>query len=529
MPVVNLYLPHSVLAEIADHSLWRDRIRYLAPVWWLTWLTGVVFAVVIEVGDTRAGPLTHFWAFVLNTVAGGLLIVLMLRISRAQEARIARGAGPPEPIAGLIMTSPVRPVPARHIGRRAGRPTRARRAGRAGWCDDRVMTELVGLADVEAARDLLAGVVRTTPLEPCRPLTAALAGPAWLKCENLQRAGSYKVRGAYVRIARLTDAERARGVVAASAGNHAQGVALAASLLGTDATVFMPVGAPLPKVAATKGYGARDRVRRQHRRRVAGRGPGVRRADRRGVDPPVRPPGRDRRPGHGGAGDPRAVPGGPHDHHRRRRRRPDLRHRGGGQGAAAAHPGDRRAGDGRRRVPALAARRARPYGCRAFATIADGIAVGCPGDLTFAHVSKLVDEIVTVTEEDISRALLMLLERGKLVVEPAGAVGVAALLAGVVEAEPPAVAVLSGGNIDPVLLLRVIEHGLAAAGRYLRFTVRCADRPGQLAVTARPDRRRTAPTWWTWCTSGRTRACGSARSRWRWPWRPGAPSTRTSW
>ncbi|WP_203700228.1 threonine ammonia-lyase, partial [Asanoa iriomotensis] len=118
------------------------------------------------------------------------------------------------------------------------------------------MTDLVGLADVEAARQLLAGVVRTTPLEPSRPLSARLGGPAWLKCENLQRAGSYKVRGAYVRIARLSDAERARGVVAASAGNHAQGVALAAEMLGTSATVFMPVGAPLPKVAATKGYGA---------------------------------------------------------------------------------------------------------------------------------------------------------------------------------------------------------------------------------------------------------------------------------
>jgi Domain of unknown function (DUF4328) len=113
VPVVSLYLPHSVLAEIADHTLWRDRIRYLAPVWWLSWLTGVVLAVVVEVGGTRAGPLTHFWALVLNTVAGSLLVVLMLRISRAQEARIARGAGPPEPIAGLIMTSPVVPVTGR--------------------------------------------------------------------------------------------------------------------------------------------------------------------------------------------------------------------------------------------------------------------------------------------------------------------------------------------------------------------------------------------------------------------------------
>src|SRR5690606_22694389 len=122
-----------------------------------------------------------------------------------------------------------------------------------------------------------------------------------------------------------------------------------------------------------------------------------------------------------------------------------------------------------------------PVRLSSYATIADGIAIGCPGDLTFAHVAKLVDDIVTVSDEEISQALLLLLERHKQVVEPAAAASVAALLAGVTRVETPAVAVLSGGNIDPLLLLRVIEHGLAAAGRYLRFTVRCADRPGQLA------------------------------------------------
>src|SRR5690348_4336228 len=116
--------------------------------------------------------------------------------------------------------------------------------------------ELVTLADVEAARGLLAGVTRLTPVEPSRPLTAKLGGPTWLKCENLQRAGSFKVRGAYVRLSRLSADERGRGVVAASAGNHAQGVALAASLLGISSTVYMPIGAPLPKIAATRGYGA---------------------------------------------------------------------------------------------------------------------------------------------------------------------------------------------------------------------------------------------------------------------------------
>jgi threonine dehydratase len=148
--------------------------------------------------------------------------------------------------------------------------------------------------------------------------------------------------------------------------------------------------------------------------------------------------------------------------------RPDVRIIGVQAAGAAAYPRSLRAG--------------RPVRLPAFSTIADGIAVGCPGEITFAHVSKLVDEIVTVTDEDISRALLMLLERGKLVVEPAGAAGVAAMLAGAVRVECPAVGVLTGGNVDPLLLVKVIEHGLTAAGRYLRFTVRCADRPGQLAL-----------------------------------------------
>ncbi|MFC6019433.1 threonine ammonia-lyase [Plantactinospora solaniradicis] len=342
------------------------------------------------------------------------------------------------------------------------------------------MTELVGLAEVVAARELLAGVIRATPLEPSRPLSAALDGEVWLKSEHVQRAGSYKVRGAYVRIARLSAQERDRGVVAASAGNHAQGVALAAGLLGTTATVFMPVGAPLPKVAATKGYGARvelvgntvdeslvaaeDFATRtgavfihpfDHPDVIAGQGtvaleileqcPEVRTIVA-GV-------------GGGGLISGIAVAA--------KALRPDVRVIGVQAAGAAAFPPSLLAGE--------------PVRLPAFATIADGIAVGRPGELTFAHVSKLVDEVVTVSDDDISRALLMLLERGKQVVEPAGAAGVAALLAGAVQVEAPVVAVLSGGNIDPLLMLRVIEHGLASAGRFLRISVRCADRPGQLA------------------------------------------------
>ncbi|GGL90270.1 MULTISPECIES: threonine ammonia-lyase [Micromonospora] len=342
------------------------------------------------------------------------------------------------------------------------------------------MTELVGLADVQAARDVLAGVTRVTPLEPSRPLSAALAGPVWLKCENVQRAGSYKVRGAYLRISRLSAAEKARGVVAASAGNHAQGVALAAGLLGTHATVFMPVNAPLPKVAATKGYGAQIELTGanvdealvaaqayaertgavlihpfDHRDVIAGQGTVALEILEQCPDVRTIVTG----VGGGGLISGIAVAA--------KALRPDVRVIGVQAASAAAYP------------PSLAA--GEPVPLTAFSTIADGIAVGRPGVITFEHVRKLVDEIVTVTEEDISRALLMLLERGKQVVEPAGAAGVAALLAGAVQVEPPVVAVLSGGNIDPLLMLRVIEHGLAAAGRYLRVTVRCSDRPGQLA------------------------------------------------
>jgi threonine dehydratase len=343
------------------------------------------------------------------------------------------------------------------------------------------MTPLVSLADVEQARSRLTGVTRLTPLETCRPLTAALGGPTWLKCENLQRAGSFKIRGAYVRISRLSEAERRRGVVAASAGNHAQGVALAARLTGTAATVYMPVGAPLPKIAATRGYGATvelvgDTVdealaaAQQHAERtgavfihpfdhpdvIAGQGTIALEILEQCPDVATIVTG----VGGGGLVSGIAVAA--------KAARPDVRVIGVQAAGAAAFPPSLRAG--------------RPVRLPSYATIADGIAVGRPGDLTYAHVSKVVDEIVTVTDEDISRALLMLLERIKLVVEPAGGVAVAALLAGVVRAPTPVVAVLSGGNVDPLLMLRVIEHGLAAASRFLRFTVRCVDRPGRLAA-----------------------------------------------
>ena len=338
----------------------------------------------------------------------------------------------------------------------------------------------VELADVQAARTLLAGVARTTPLEGSRPLAALVGGPVWLKCENLQRTGSFKVRGAYTRIARLTDEQRAGGVVAASAGNHAQGVAFSATLLGASSTVFMPESAPLPKVVATRGYGAQVRLTgetvddalvaaREHAARtgavlihpfdhedvIAGQGTvGLELLEQ---CPDVRTVVVCTGGGGLVAGIAVAV----------KALRPDVQVVAAQARSAAAFPGSLAAG--------------RPVALERMATMADGIAVGRPGELTFPLVRDLVDRVVTVEEQAIARALVLCLERAKLVVEPAGAAAVAALLADPEAYEPPVVAVLSGGNIDPLLLGKVIRSGLLAAGRFLSLQVRIPDRPGELA------------------------------------------------
>jgi threonine dehydratase len=339
---------------------------------------------------------------------------------------------------------------------------------------------LIGGAEVEAAAALLEGVVRRTPLEHSRGLAERVGGPVWLKCENLQRTGSFKIRGAYTRIARLTDDERARGVVAASAGNHAQGVALAARLLGARATVFMPETAPLPKVAATRSYGAEIRLLGQslteplaaaaeyaartgsvfihpfdHPDVIAGQGTvGLEILDQCPDVATVVVSG-------GGGGLVSGVAGAVKAH------RPGVRVVAVQAEMAAALP--------------LALAHGRPVPLETMATMADGIAVAAPSDLTFEHVRGLVDEVRTVTEEDLSRALLFCLERAKLVVEPAGVAAVASVLADPQAFEPPVVAVISGGNIDPVLLLKVVQHGMAAGGRYLSLRLRVPDRPGSLA------------------------------------------------
>ncbi|GHF61768.1 threonine ammonia-lyase [Streptomyces mashuensis] len=338
----------------------------------------------------------------------------------------------------------------------------------------------VSLHDVLRARRILAGVARTTAMENSRHLSALIGAPVRLKCENLQRTGSFKVRGAYVRIVGLSPRERAAGVVAASAGNHAQGVALAASLLGVRSTVFMPADAPLPKVAATRAYGADVRPYGQvldealeEARTYAGRTGAV---FIHPFDHPDVVAGQgtvgleilEQCPevgtivvamGGGGlaAGIATAV----------KALRPDVRIVGVQAAGAASWPASLAAGH--------------PVAVEAPRTMANGIMVGRPGDVPFAIVSKLVDEVRTVSEDDLAGALLLCLERAKLLVEPAGASPVAALTAAPEAFRGPLVAVLSGGNVDPLLLQRVLRHGMAAAGRYLSLRLRLADRPGALA------------------------------------------------
>jgi threonine dehydratase len=359
------------------------------------------------------------------------------------------------------------------------------------WCDNshvsssvtaaRHVDPPVRAADVVAARATLEPIIRQTPLLESNALSALVSGPVYLKCENLQRGGSFKVRGAYLRIARLSAAERARGVVAASAGNHAQGVALAAAALGTQATVVMPAAAPLPKVAATRSYGA-DVV--LHGVTVEDALAMARQlADETGsifIHPFDHP---DVVTGQGTIGLEIAE------------QCPDVRTialpvGGGGLAAGVAVaasevlPGARLIGVQAEAVAPMPGSIAagHPVTVTPSVTMADGIAVARPGELTVSLLAREHAHIVTVTEENLSRGLLLCLERAKQVVEPAGAAGVAAILQHPALFEPPVVVVLSGGNIDPLLLAKVLRHGLSAAGRFLAFRCKLPDQPGALAT-----------------------------------------------
>lgn len=344
---------------------------------------------------------------------------------------------------------------------------------------------MIGPADVRAAAQLLEGVADRTPVQYSRALTAIAGTDVWLKCENLQRAGSFKIRGAYTRMSRLSDDEKARGVVAASAGNHAQGVALAASLLGIKAVVFMPVDAALPKIAATRQYGAHVELVGASVDEALLSAVAHSEATGAVLIHPYDHPDIDAGQGTigleileqvpdvativvpvGGGGLAAGISAALDE-------RPDVHVVGVQAARAAAYPLSLAAGH--------------PVRAPELRTMADGIAIGMPGAVPFEVLSTHHVPVRTVSEEDLSRALLLVAERAKLIVEPSGAASVAALMAagGDFAGRGPVVAVLSGGNIDPLVLMRVVRHGLASAGRFLQLRIRISDTPGALAGVLR--------------------------------------------
>lgn len=338
----------------------------------------------------------------------------------------------------------------------------------------------VTIADIWQAHKFLLPQLHHTPLTPSRTLQRMTGADVYLKCEHLQRSGSFKVRGAGYKISRLSQEQRRSGVIAASAGNHAQGVAIAASQHHIPCTIVMPETAPLAKVTATQEYGANVVLHGmtyddayQHCLAlqqesgatfihafdepdvIAGQGTlGLEMLndlpDADAIIVPV---------GGGGLISGIAIAA--------RALKPDITIIGV---EAAGAPSVRRSLDA-----------GAPVTLASSMTIADGIAVKCPGNLTFAIIKELVDDIVLVDDEAIINAVLLLMERCKMVVEGAGAAGLAALLSGVVQLKGKKVLVpLTGGNIDINLVGRFIEHGLAAAGRYFVIHTRLTDRPGEL-------------------------------------------------
>jgi threonine dehydratase len=340
----------------------------------------------------------------------------------------------------------------------------------------------VTLADIQAARRVLRGVISATPILADERLSEELGARVFLKAENTQRSGSFKIRGAYNTISRLAPDERERGVIAHSAGNHAQGVALAARLIGIPATIVMPERAPLTKVAATRRHGAEvvlhgatfddagafARELQQERgltyvhafndeRVIAGQGTiGLEIVealpDMTLLVVPI---------GGGGliSGIATAV----------KALMPDVRIVGVQAAGCAPVPASLAAGEP---ITAATAR-----------TIADGIAVKRPGDLTLPIIHALVDAVVTVDDDEIARAIAHSAQNARQVVEGAGAAGVAALLSGKVALQPSDTicTVLCGGNIDGNLLARVLEQVLVKQGRYILLRTTVDDRPGNLA------------------------------------------------
>ncbi|MFM6980436.1 MAG: threonine ammonia-lyase [Micrococcales bacterium] len=348
-------------------------------------------------------------------------------------------------------------------------------------------THQLTLEAFEAAREIVGQIAIETPVLRSNYLTEVLGSEVELKAENLQRTGAYKLRGAYNRMSKLSKDERKAGVVAASAGNHAQGVALAATKLGIKATIFMPAGASLPKVQATRHYGAE----------VVLIGANFAEALKAAQD---------------FAAEQKAVFIAPFDNLdiivgqgtvglEILEQVPDVQNivvaiGGGGLAAGVATAVKLKAAASGRKVKIYGVQSehaaAYPPSLKAgklveihtSPTIADGIAVSKPGKLPFDFIKQHVEKVVTVSDNEIAKAMLTLMERSKQVVEPAGAVGVAAIMSGALKLKGKTVVLLSGGNIDPLLLQKVIQHGLAASERYTNISVMLPDRPGQLVKTA---------------------------------------------
>jgi threonine dehydratase len=337
---------------------------------------------------------------------------------------------------------------------------------------------LVAVDEIRAARERVTGVIRETPVDRSETLSAIAGRPVILKPEHRQRTGSFKIRGAYNRISRLPPGTP---VVAGSAGNHAQGVALAAKLTGHPATIFMPVNAPLPKVEATRNYGATVRMSGQAVDDCIASAKDLCRDGQAVFVPPF--------------DDPLIIAGQGTIGLELASEAPEATTvvvpiggggliSGIGAALAAVRPEVRVVGVEAAGAPTMVASLEAGHCVRLerLQTMADGIALKSPSPLTLAHVQAYVDDVVLVSEEEISQALLLLLERAKAVVEPSGATALAAVLAGRVGGDGPVVTLLSGGNIDPLLLTKVIDHGLSAAGRYVALRVVVDDTPGNLAA-----------------------------------------------
>jgi threonine dehydratase len=343
------------------------------------------------------------------------------------------------------------------------------------------------LEDFELAQQRISGIAIQTPMLKSHWLSEQTGGNVWFKCENLQRTGAYKLRGAYNLMSQLSESEKARGVVAASAGNHAQGVAMAARELGIKATIFMPVGASLPKYQATVDYGANvvltgaifDETLKAAKAFTESSG---------------------------------AVFIPPFDHMDIIRGQgtvaleileqvPEVDNilvclGGGGLTAGVAAAAKLKAQQLGKKVKVYAVqaelaaawppslKAGKPVEIKVQPTIADGIAVARPGKVPFDIITQFVDKIVTVTEDEMAKAMLGVMENHNMVVEAGGSVGTAALLAKKLKLKGNTCVILSGGNIDPLLLQRVIRYGLVASDRYTNIAVMLPDRPGQLVRTA---------------------------------------------